>query len=90
MTYDPIKTRLLIKQTDSAGSAATLAEITLANQLSAADDALILSQAAIGRLRVALLVAKAALEKAGNESPNTEPDVAAIEAALKSWREGKA
>ncbi len=38
MSYDAEKSRLLIRQTDSAGPHATLAEIERANQLQAADD----------------------------------------------------
>lgn len=40
MSYDPDKTTRLIRETDSAGCGATLAEITLANQLQACADEL--------------------------------------------------
>lgn len=38
MPYDPARTALLVRQTDAMGAGATLAEVTLANQLSRADD----------------------------------------------------
>lgn len=50
MTYDPTLSKRLVAQTDKAGSHATLAEVTLANQLSRANDAYTLLHRALTNL----------------------------------------
>lgn len=87
MNYDSEKSRLLIRQTNLAGRAATLAEVTLANQLQSADDAVtILAREldAAQKTHVIDMMELRALEEAKGASKNAAK---IIEAGEKDRRE---